>query len=334
MGSDSIQRPDYVEGAPAVSSKRLGALQCGAAAKFARAGATRTTSLRTLAGCVVQLHLRALKANGIRERGLSAPSLQAATLLLDQRLSLEPITDLPPALRPQNEAEGYGLQRVLNGLLTIAGMGRQAGHKIGCTTAVMQKFLNIPNPCAGGVFEKCVLRGAARVPRSGFVRLGIECEIAVELARDLAPSGAPVDRHAAAGAIGAVMAAIELVDERYKDFRSLGIPTLIADDFFDSGCVLGDPLRDWRKLDLAGLSGVTYLNGLEAGRGTGALVMGHPLEALAWLANARARNGLETLKAGEFVLLGSVVETQWLNAGDQVRVEIEELGEVTLSVDE
>ncbi|HXF16243.1 MAG TPA: hypothetical protein VN496_04520, partial [Burkholderiales bacterium] len=72
---------------------------------------------------------------------MSAPTLQAATLLLDQRLSLQPITALPEGIRPQTEAEGYALQRVLNGLLTVAGMGDQVGHKIGCTTPVMQKFL-------------------------------------------------------------------------------------------------------------------------------------------------------------------------------------------------
>jgi len=264
---------------------------------------------------------------------LSAPTLQAATLLLDQRLSLQPITDLPIPVRPQTEGEGYALQRVLNGLLTVAGMGKQVGHKIGCTTPVMQKFLNIPNPCAGAVFEKTVLRRAARVPRSGFVRLGIECEIAVELALDLAPSGVPVDRESAGKAVGTVMAAIELVDERYENFRTLGVPTLIADDFFNSGCVLGDPVRDWRKLDLGTLSGATYVNGVEVGRGTGALVMGHPLEALAWLANSRAKHGLDPLKAGDFVMLGSVVETKWLDAGDEVRIEMEDLGELRLNVD-
>ena len=264
---------------------------------------------------------------------MSLPTLQAATVLLDQRLSLQPITDLPAAIRPQTESEGYALQRVLNGLLTVAGMGKQVGHKIGCTTPVMQKFLDIANPCAGVVFETTVLRRSARIPRSGFVRLGIECEIAVALARDLAPLGAPVDRVSAGDAVGGVMACIELVDERYENFRTLGVPTLIADDFFNSGCVLGDPLRDWRKLDLGKLSGATYVNGVEVGRGTGALVMGNPLEALAWLANSRVKHGLAPLKAGEFVMLGSVVETKWLAAGDEVRVEIEELGELRLTVD-
>lgn len=263
---------------------------------------------------------------------LSALPSKAAARLLQQRLALQPITDLPIAVRPHSEAEGYALQHDLNRLLSEAGMGRQIGHKIGCTTPVMQKFLGIPNPCGGVVFEKAVRRRSASVPASGFVRLGIECEIAVELARDLAPSGAPVDRHAAGEAVGAVMASIELVDERYANFRTLGVPTLIADDFFNAGCLLGEPVRDWRGLELDKLSGVTYVNGVEAGRGTGALVMGHPLEALAWLANVRAKHGFGPLKAGEFVTLGSVVETKWLNAGDKVRIEIERVGELELNV--
>jgi 2-oxo-3-hexenedioate decarboxylase/2-keto-4-pentenoate hydratase len=264
---------------------------------------------------------------------LNVSILQAATQLLDQRLSLTPITDLPEPMRPRNESQGYQLQRVLNGLLTVAGMGEQVGHKIGCTTSVMQAFLDIPNPCAGRVFEKTVLRRTGRVPRSGFVKLGIECEIAVELSRDLQPEAAPFTRESVANAVGAVMAAIEIVDDRYADYRALGVPTLIADDFFDSGCVLGDPVRDWRRLDLARLSGTATVNDVEVGRGTGALVMGHPFEALAWLANSRAKHGLGALHAGEFVLLGSVVETKWLNAGDRARIEIESLGEVQLTVD-
>jgi len=256
---------------------------------------------------------------------------QAATRLRDQRLALQPIDDLPAAWRPRDEAQGYALQARLNLLLVEAGMGELAGHKIGCTTPVMQAFLNIPNPCAGRIFAGTVLRGSGRVPRSGFVRLGIECEIAVELARDIA--GGPHTRESVASAVGGVMAAIEIVDDRYRDYRTLGVPTLIADDFFDSGCVLGESVRDWRQLDLPRLSGATTINGVEVGRGTGALVMGHPFEALAWLANSRARHALGPLREGEFILLGSVVETKWLNAGDRAAVQIEGLGRLALDVE-
>jgi len=263
---------------------------------------------------------------------LSNLLLQAAARLRDERLFLTPITELPEAWRPRDEAQGYALQSTLNHLLVEAGMGGLVGHKIGCTTPVMQAFLNIPNPCAGRIFGHTVIHRSGRIPHSGFVKVGVECEIAVELGRDLDATGAPATRESVADAIGGVMAAIEIVDDRYKDYRTLGIPTLIADDFFDSGCVLGKPVRDWRKLDLPNLTGRTAINGVEVGRGTGALVMGHPFEALAWLANLRAKYGLGPVKAGEFVLLGSVVETKWLKAGDEVRIEIEELGELRLGV--
>jgi len=62
-------------------------------------------------------------------------------------------------------------------------------------------------------------------------------------------------------------------------------------------------------------------------------VMGHPFNALAWLANSRARHGLDPLRAGELVLLGSLVQTKWLSAGARARVEIEELGALELAVD-
>lgn len=259
--------------------------------------------------------------------------LQAAARLRDQRLFLTPITDLPESLRPHDEAQGYALQSTLNHLLVEAGMGGLVGHKIGCTTPVMQAFLNIPNPCAGRIFGQTVIHRSGRIPHSGFVKVGVECEIAVELGRDLDAAGVPASRESVAGAVSGVMAAIEIVDDRYQDYRTLGVPTLIADDFFDSGCVIGRPVRDWRGLDLSNLTGRTTINGVEAGRGTGALVMGHPLEALAWLANLRAKHHLGPLKAGEFVLLGSVVETKWLKAGDEVRIEIEELGTLSLGVD-
>jgi len=127
--------------------------------------------------------------------------------------------------------------------------------------------------------------------------------------------------------VAAVLPAMEIVDDRYRDYRTLDVATLIADDFFNAGCVLGTPVTGWREVDLPAVTGVTRLNGVEAGRGEGRAVMGHPFEALAWLANLRARSGLG-LRAGEFVLLGSVVETRWVSAGDEVVVAIDGLGEV------
>ncbi len=259
---------------------------------------------------------------------------QAASELLRQRLSLAPIANLPDTLAPASVTDGYMIQQELNRQLVVAGMGPMIGHKIGCTTSVMQAFLSINQPCAGRIFGNTVMHRHGRVPRHGFVRIGMECEIAVRLQRDLPPRAEPYTREDVVPAVGEVMAAIELVDERYHDYRTLGVATLIADDFFNAGCVLGAPVRDWQQLDLAGVTGRAQVNGIEVGVGKGELVMGHPLNALAWLANAQHEHGLPGLKAGEFIMLGSVVETKWLNAGDRVRIAIDNLGEVALDIED
>ncbi len=81
--------------------------------------------------------------------------------------------------------------------------------------------------------------------------------------------------------------------------------------------------------DLAAATGVTIVSGVEAGRGVGADVLGHPFEAVLWLAGHLATLG-RRIEAGETVLTGSLVETRWLQAGDTARIAIDGLGEVAL----
>jgi len=127
-----------------------------------------------------------------------------------------------------------------------------------------------------------------------------------------------------------VMAAIELVDDRYVEWQSIGTATLAADDFFGAGSVLGKPKAPGAVADLAALSGRAIVNGSEVASGVGADVMGHPYEALAWLANNLAARG-HALKAGQFVSTGSLVKTLWLAPGDHVAIEIESLGRVDVT---
>jgi 2-oxo-3-hexenedioate decarboxylase/2-keto-4-pentenoate hydratase len=253
----------------------------------------------------------------------------AAKILAGQRLSLSPTT-LDPDQRPEQEEDAYALQTAVNGVLS-GRLGAVAGHKIGCTTPVMQSFLGIATPCAGEVFSATVLRGAGQVSRRRYRKLGVECEIAVEIGKDIEPQLDPFTRQSVATHVGAVMAGIEIVDDRYDDYRALGANSLIADNFFNAGCVLGAPHANWQGLDLAAVLGQMHINGHEVGRGNGAAVMGHPFEALAWLANARSSRG-RGLRRGEFVFLGSLIETKWLNAGDSVTIAIEGLGEASLTV--
>ncbi len=254
---------------------------------------------------------------------------RAVELLATGRLERVRMDLFPADIRPSDEDEAYALQHALHQRLEGSGHGRVAGHKIGCTTTVMQEYLGIPNPCAGGVFDSTVHEVDGVVDHAGFQHAGVECEIAVRLGEGLPAAGAPYDANSVAPAVDAVMAAIEIVDDRWLDYPSVDTPTLIADDFFGAGCVLGRPVTGWRSLDLVSINGGMSINGECVGTGVGGDILGHPLEALAWLANSKTRRG-DALARGEFVLLGSIVQTRWVEAGDRVEIEIEGLGRAGL----
>jgi len=252
----------------------------------------------------------------------------AASVLAAGRLKPVKLDHLPDAIRPADEADAYQLQGAVRQRLSAGGYGEPVGRKIGCTTAVMQEYLKIPNPCAGFVYAPTVREQDGEFEFDSFQHVGVECEIVVRLGQDLPATEEPYERVTVAPAVDAVMAGIEVVDDRWVDYRSMDVATLIADDFFGAGCVRGGPITAWRDLDLAYLSGSMSINGIEVGSGVGGDIMGHPFEALAWLANTGVKHGCP-LRAGEFVFLGSIVETKWLEQGDFVEIDIEGLGRAT-----
>ena len=260
----------------------------------------------------------------------SARAVAAAELLSRHRLDGLAFGGFPDESRPRDEAEAYETQTVLHTLLEEAGRGEVVGHKIGCTTPTMQAYLEIPRPAAGGVFATTVQHVDGRVRHADFVRPGVECELAVRLSRELHAGDAPFEREEIRAAVGSIMAAIELVDDRYSDWGSLGALPLIADDFFGAGCVLGPEREAWQdEVDLSLVSARMTINGVEVGAGVGSDILGDPLTALMWLVNEMAGYG-HSFRQGAFVLLGSLVQTHWVERHDVVVVENDPLGEVTV----
>jgi 2-keto-4-pentenoate hydratase len=182
------------------------------------------------------------------------------------------------------------------------------------------------------VFVRGIHDSGVTLPAADYLRVGVECEIAVRLAADLPPSAAPFTQQTVADAIEAYHPAIEIVDDRYVTWETMGAPTLVADDFFAAGCVLGPPIPAAAAPDLLAVQGRAIINGVEAGQGSGADVLGHPHNALAWLANHLAAQG-RGLHAGQIVLTGSLVKTLWLKAGDSVVMQLDGLGRVEARFD-
>jgi 2-oxo-3-hexenedioate decarboxylase/2-keto-4-pentenoate hydratase len=236
---------------------------------------------------------------------------------------------LGPDVAPGDEDGAYVVQDSLHETLIEAGKEAVSGYKIGCTTPIMQRYLGIDSPCAGGVFEPTAHHRSGTFAFDTLLHPGVECELAVRLSTDLMPDNAPFDATSVADAVETVTPAIEIVDDRWVDYKAIDTPSLIADDFFGAGCVLGDGPSNWRELNLTDVTGSMTINGEHVGTGSGAAILDHPLSALAWLANLMARRG-RSLRAGEFVLLGSLVETKWVERGDIVEIDLGGLGGATV----
>jgi 2-oxo-3-hexenedioate decarboxylase/2-keto-4-pentenoate hydratase len=249
---------------------------------------------------------------------------RAAALLAGARSTRSHFGRLPDDLAPRDLAEGYAIQAALLARLE-PDLGPRVGHKIGCTTAVMQEYMGIPTPCAGAVLARTLHESPAELELAALVRPGVECELAVSLASDLAEG--PFDRERVGAAVASCMASIEVVENRFVDWTTLDVATMVADDFFNAACVLGARVVLEAVDDLAAVRAALAIDGVEIGTGVGEAILGHPLDALAWLAGHAAATGAP-LRAGEVVTLGSVVQTQWLAEPCEVVVSTDRLGEV------
>jgi len=246
----------------------------------------------------------------------------AGTLVAEHRSGtqfhrLEGINDL---------ADAYNVQEKY--VAAIRDGDRTAGYKIGLTSKRMQEMCGIDQPIHGTIFQRRVAFSGAHLAQSGYHHLGMEFEICVRLGQDLISSGVPFTPETAGAAVDAVAAAIEVVDDRHADYSVLHCGTLIADNSWNAGVVLGTFVPPPAKMEEA--VGVAYLDGSEFARGLGADVLGHPFVPLAWLANHLAASG-RILRKGDIVMTGSIVTTRFPAGAFTYRFDVSGIGSVEVS---
>ena len=222
-------------------------------------------------------------------------------------------------------SDGYFLQKEINDFFSTKNEFK--AWKIGCTTPVMQKYLGISNPCLGKVMSKNLHKGNTNINFESFSRPGVECEIAVILSEDYLHDKAFMNLE---DVISQVVPAIEIVDDRWENYKEENTPLLISDNFFSSSIVFG---RGTDKIDiknLKNLKGFMEVNNQLIGKGIGKDILEDPLNALKWFLDFEFdKNNLP--KAGDIISLGSIVETYWVSKNDKVSMNIDELGSVEVS---
>jgi 2-keto-4-pentenoate hydratase len=234
-------------------------------------------------------------------------------------------------LAPASLDEAYQVQDEVHRLFREAGWGELAGHKIALTSKAVQELCGIDQPAGGAIFASTVRRSPATVRLADFMHLGLEFELGARLRSDLPPDGAPYTREGVAEHVAACMPAFELIEDRGADYGDLDAASILTDNCWCGGVVLGPEVADWRDLDLTSAPVALQWNGEVVERGVTGAAMGHPFDSLAWLANLLASRG-RGMKAGEIVITGSALRTRFPEAGDHVTYRIEGLGETNVRI--
>ena len=224
----------------------------------------------------------------------------------------------------------YDVQRAFVEIAAAQRSTARAGYKIGLTSAAMQRMCRIDTPVAGVVLSDGLHASGARLSRGDFGRLGIEFEIAMRIGHDLRPLGRPFTLADVRDAVDAVAPAIEVVDDRHCDYASLDVFSLVADNAWNAGIVLGDFSSTWPELaDVEGRVTIDGAGVLDQGRGSD--VLGHPMRPVVWLANHLAERG-DVLRRGEIVMTGSLVTTKFPSGPGRYRFEVSGLGAVEVAI--
>ena len=258
---------------------------------------------------------------------------QAGDYLAVEFLAKRPLDVMTQPFAPSNEREAYAIQEAFLGRVAESRGTDVWGYKIAYTNAVMRERSGIDGPCSGLILAIGVHDSSVTLDPNDYLRLGIECEVAVRMGADLPSSGAPYTRESVLDAIEWLAASFELVDGREGAAGEGRNPALraIVTNINNGGAVLTEPVTDWRSIDLAASQGKMIVNGEVIGEGVGTDIMGHPLEPVAWLANNLAGLG-KSLRAGDTILTGSFAPPYMLDAGDAATISIEGLGEAHLTV--
>jgi 2-keto-4-pentenoate hydratase len=226
----------------------------------------------------------------------------AVTHFIDARKARPRWPGVPEQARPATIEDAYRLQQAIHARLAVQGIAR-LGYKVGSTSAANQRPFGLTEPVYAGIFDDTRADTLVAALARPMLEPSLECEIAFQLRADIDGADPSLSTASIADAVGSCYIACEIIDRRYGDPLAVGVPSLLADDFFHAGYVLGPVNPGWRKLDLLTLEGVIEIDGVrETGNAADTL---DALTSTLWLARKLAESGVR-LRAGEVILTGTL----------------------------
>ena len=249
-----------------------------------------------------------------------------AQFMLDQHYSKKNFQNLTETLMPSNFDEAYKVQEIFQ---KNSGRGELGGFKIALASKIQQELCGIDHPIAGGIFANEIKSSPSTFDLKNFHGLGLEFEIAVTLSDDLKPDMGPFNKENIRKYIKCLSPAFELIIDRNADYSNIDPLTMITDNAWCSGIVLGKEIPNWEKLDLDTIQSELLWNN-EAPQGA-MIKDATPLESLAWVSNLFTSMG-RTIPKNSVIITGSVIKTRAPESGDHVIYKVGQLSEVEIKV--
>lgn len=249
---------------------------------------------------------------------------KAATALMEAENEKKPIAPFTSSTEEISVEDAYNIQlfqirqKVEKGAVVV-------GKKIGLTSKAMQEMFNVTEPDYGHLIDDMMYGDGETIRLNKFIQPRIEFEIAFVLNNDL--KGPGVTMNDVVEATDYVVPALEIIDSRIKDWQ-IKFEDTVADNGSSAGAIIGSTTAKLDDLDLAAVKMTVTRNGEFLDSATGSAVMGHPAQAVAWLANALGSYGI-SLHAGEVILSGALSKAIPIEDGDTFTAEFEHIGAVT-----
>ena len=239
------------------------------------------------------------------------------------RRTCAPVRDL---IGVDNIEYAYAVQQHVVDLQQISG-ARVVGRKLGLMARTVQQQLGVSQPTIGTLMDTMQIPDGGVVPVRRLLQPLIEAEVVFRLSEDLDEPDVDVDR--ARGAVAEVLAGLEVVDSRIKDWDISAVDT-IADNASAGLFVVAAEGRPLGSRDLGELHMVMRRNGKVVSTGSGSdNFHGDPLQGLVWLAGEAHRRGTP-LRAGQLVLAGALGPMVEIAEDDSFTAVVGDLPEVSV----
>jgi 2-keto-4-pentenoate hydratase len=194
----------------------------------------------------------------------------------------------------------------------------------------MQEFWRIAAPIYGPVFRRTVFQSPGSLRARDFHHTMLESEFAFRFGADLPPRAKPYARDEIVAAVDALIPAFEIISSRVAKLSPDKVPLVVADFCANGGAVCGRPIEDWHAIDLPARKVALHLGGALCEQGSGADVLGNPLNVLDWFVNALRAQGI-ALARGQFVLTGTMTGLRTAEVGQPAVADFGDLGKVQVT---